>query len=149
MSLKFITRHVKECMHYPQWTSHTMEYYEVMIRADDSLKKSLMLGKIEGKRGRGRQRMRWLDSITDAMSMNLGKRREMGGLMCCSPWGLKESDMTGRFNNNNNENIPYIIEKHESISSLMLSRRSQIQESVYGMSQLCQVQKQAKLIYSI
>ena len=77
MSLKFTTRHVKECMHYPQWTSHTMEYYEVMIRADDSLKKSLMLGKIEGKRGRGRQRMRWLDSITDAMSMNLGKLQEM------------------------------------------------------------------------
>ena len=44
---------------------------------DDSLEKSLMLGKIEGRRKRGHQRIRWLDSITDAMSMNLGKFREM------------------------------------------------------------------------
>ena len=64
-------------MRYPQWTSHTMEYCEVMMRTDDSLKKSLMLGKIEGKRGRGRQRMRWLDSIIDAMNMNLDKLEEM------------------------------------------------------------------------
>ena len=64
-------------MRYPQWTSHTMEYCEAMMRTDDSLKKSLMLGKIEGERGRGHQRMRWLDSITDAMNMNLGKRREL------------------------------------------------------------------------
>ena len=54
-----------------------MEYCEVKMQTDDSLKKSLMLGKIEGKRGRGRQRMRWLDSIIDAMNMNLGKRREL------------------------------------------------------------------------
>ena len=54
-----------------------MEYCEAMMRTDDSLKKSLMLGKIEGERGRGHQRMRWLDSITDAMNMNLGTRREL------------------------------------------------------------------------
>ena len=46
------------------------------MQKDDSLEKNLMLGKIEGKR-RGRQRMRWLGSITDSMDMNLNKLREM------------------------------------------------------------------------
>ena len=44
---------------------------------DDSLEKSLMLGKIEGRKRRGGQRMRWVDAITNAMNMNLGKLREM------------------------------------------------------------------------
>ena len=44
---------------------------------DNSLKKSLMLGKIEGRRRRGHQKMRWLNGVTDAMDMNLGKLREM------------------------------------------------------------------------
>ena len=67
-----------------------------MWRAD-SLEKTLMLGKIEGRRKRGRQRMRWLDGITDSMDMGLGGLRELvmeGGLVCCSSWGRKGSDMT-------------------------------------------------------
>ena len=47
------------------------------MQTDDSLEKSLRLGKIEGRRRRGHQRMRWPDSITDAMNMNLGKLQEM------------------------------------------------------------------------
>ena len=63
------------------------------------MEKTLMLGKIEGRRRRGWQRMRWLDGITDAMDMSLSKLHETDGggqesLMCCSPWGLKKSDMT-------------------------------------------------------
>ena len=53
------------------------QYFGDLIQIDDSLEKSLMLGKTEGRRRRGRQRMRWLDSITDAMNMNLGTLREM------------------------------------------------------------------------
>ena len=64
----------------------------------DSLEKTLMLGKIEGKRRRWQQRMRWLDSITDSVDMNLSKLGEDSGgqrsLVCCSPWGRKESDTT-------------------------------------------------------
>ena len=70
----------------------------------DSLEKSLMLGKIEGRRRRGCQRMRWLDGITDAINMNFGKLqeivrdRESWHAAACQ--GLKESDMTRLLNNN-------------------------------------------------
>ena len=56
-----------------------------------------MLGKIEGSRRRGQQRMRWLDGITDSMDMSLSKLGDgdrQGSLVCCSPWGHKESDTT-------------------------------------------------------
>ena len=63
----------------------------------DSLEKTLMLGKIKGGRKRGRQRMRWLDSITNLRDMSLSKPglgEGQGSLVCCSPWGRKESDPT-------------------------------------------------------
>ena len=63
----------------------------------DSFEKTLMLGKIKGRRKRRRQTMRWLDGITDSMDMGLGGLRVgngQGGLVCGGSWGRKESDTT-------------------------------------------------------
>ena len=91
-----------------------LAYFGHLMRTDDSLEKSLMLGKIEGRRRRGHQRMRWLDSITDSMDMSLSKlgvSEGQGSLVCCSPWGQKESDMTSRLNSNKNNVIKSLLVK--------------------------------------
>ena len=73
-----------------------------LMQRTDSLERTLMLGKIDGRRRRGRQRMRWLDGITDSMDMSLSKLQEIVKgqeiLVCCSLQGHKESGMTERRN---------------------------------------------------
>ena len=72
-----------------------LQYFGHLIRRANSLEKTLMLGKIEGKRRRGRQRMRWLDGITNSeFEQTLGDGEGQESLVCCSPWGCKESDTT-------------------------------------------------------
>ena len=76
------------------------------------LEKTPMLGKIEGGRRRGRQRMRWLDGITDWMDMSLSKLQEFGdgqgSLACCSPWGCKELDTNEQQKKNNVKFVAYV-----------------------------------------
>ena len=79
-----------------------LQYFGHLTQRVDSLEKALMLGKIEGRRRRGQQRMRWLDGIIDSMDRSLSKlgdSKGQGSLASCSLWVCKESDMTEQLNN--------------------------------------------------
>ena len=76
-----------------------LQYFGQLMRRVDSLEKTLMLGGIGGRRRRGRQRMRWLDGITDSESEWTPVVGDgQGGLACCDSWSRKESDTTEQLN---------------------------------------------------
>ena len=78
-----------------------LQYFDHLMQRTDSLEKTLMLGKMKGRRRRGWQRMRWLDGITDSrleFEQAPGVGDGQGSLACCSLRGHKESDMTERLN---------------------------------------------------
>ena len=88
------------------WPEYSLEglmlkfqYFGHLMRRTDPFEKTLMLGKIEGRRRRGQQRMRWMDGITDSMDMSLSKVGDgQGSLACCGPRGRKELDATELLN---------------------------------------------------
>ena len=79
-----------------------LQYFGHLMRRTDSFEKTPMLRKIESRKRRGRQRMRWLDGITNTMDMRVSKLLGVGdgqrGLECCDSWGRKELHMTEQLN---------------------------------------------------
>ena len=73
-----------------------LQQFGHLMRSAAAFEKTLMLGKIEGRRRRGQQRMRWLDGITNSMDMGVGDGQ--GSLACCSRWGHKGSNTTEQLN---------------------------------------------------
>ena len=96
-----------------------LQYFGHLMRGANSLEKTLMLGKTEGRKRRGGQRVRWLDGVTAGQFEQApGDGEGQGSLVGCSPWGCKESDRTEWLNNKNDKNQPALPEYPAKLTHL-------------------------------
>ena len=107
-----------------------LQYFGYLMWRGDSLEKTLILGKIEGKRKRRQWKMRWLDGITGPVDMSLSKLGDSGGqrsLMCCSPCGLKNQTQLSDWKTTTNL---------ESILEILISRQKLTLDINFSVSAL-------------
>ena len=106
-----------------------LQYFGHSVRRADSFEKTLMLGKIDGRRRKGQQRMRWLDGITDSKNMGLGGLGDgQGGLACCDSCSCKKSDTTEQLNWTDADDTT-LRPENEELKSLLMKVKEEREKS--------------------
>ena len=118
-----------------------LQYFGRLMQRVNSLEKTLMLGMIEGRRRRGRQRMRWLNSISNSMDVNLSKLwdivKDRRALWCCSPWDHKEWNTAWKLSNNT-------ITPHGNHNPKFITHTKKKKESEYNTEDSYQITREQK-----